>query len=241
MTLAETINQMIETAVRSLKITSASPGFTNTVTSVDELDTPDLEDEIKTIVGSDDEQDGFAKRGAQKQQIERLDVEKTVPTANDEIKVGAILASPKFTPTKQFSTSVFKSVGLNPANLVNLIKNPVGFGQGLIGRFVLPIVGVGIGIQIAKMVWEWMIGPGGPLDIRVKIIARDEAFAMLDRQTRQNTRIGDRQVIIQTFQGFRNFEGYGSTSTGELIRQNADRVLDIGLFDRAQGVMLGGK
>ena len=84
-----------------------------------------------------------------------------------------------------------------------------------------------------------MIGPGGPFDKRVKIFAREEAFAMLDRQTRQNTRIGDREVIIQQFQGFRNYEGFASTSTGELIRENADRVLDIGLFERAQGIMLG--
>ena len=168
-------------------------------------------------------------------------LEKTLPTRNDEIKVNAVLARSTFTPTKEFSTKIFTSVGIKPAQLVNILKNPFGFGRGLIGRFVLPIAGVAIGIEIAKMAWEWMTGPGGPFDKRVKIIAKNEAFAMLDRQTRQNTRIGDREVIIQTFQGFRNFGGFASTSTGELIRQNADRVLDIGLFDRAQDVMLGGK
>lgn len=78
--------------------------------------------------------------------------------------------------------------------------------------------------------------PGGFFDKRVRINAQEEAFAELDRQTRQNTRIGDRQVIIQQFDGFRNFDGIASTNTSRLIRENADRVLDIGLFDRAGGV-----
>ena len=71
---------------------------------------------------------------------------------------------------------------------------------------------------------------------RVKIDARNELLAGLDRQTRQNTRIGDRQVVIQQFQGFRSFDGYGSVNTSRLIRENANRVLDIGLLDRAGGV-----
>ena len=89
---------------------------------------------------------------------------------------------------------------------------------------------------VAEQVIAELQRPGGIFDKRVRIDAQEEAFAELDRQTRQNTRIGDRQVIIQQFDGFRNFDGIASTNTSRLIRENADRVLDIGLFDRAGGV-----
>ena len=66
-------------------------------------------------------------------------------------------------------------------------------------------------------------------------------MGILDRQTRQNIRIGDQRVIIQQLQGFRANNGYLSTNTLELVRSNADKVADIGLFDRAEGASLGGR
>jgi len=98
---------------------------------------------------------------------------------------------------------------------------------------------IGVGLMLATVVQaviKELQRPGGLLDKRVKIDARNETLAELSRQTRQNTRIGDRQVIIQQFQGFRNYDGYASTNTRDLIRDNADRVLNIGLLDKAQGV-----
>lgn len=203
--------------IESLQISSASPGHINEVLQID--DSIDLDSELE-------------------QQDEDKKQDKILPGTNDEKKIKSVLDNPSFIPSKNFSGKIFKTVGINPQQLIGAMKNPTGFGFGLLGRVGAPIAGIAIVSAIAKQVWEWMIGPGGPLDIRVKIIAKNEAFAMIDRQTRQNTRIGDRQVIIQQFQGFRNFGGFASTSTGELIRQNADRVLDIGLFDRAQGLML---
>jgi len=95
--------------------------------------------------------------------------------------------------------------------------------------------------QLLPIIVEELTRPGGLLDKRVRIDASEEAFAEIDRQTRQNTRIGDRQVIIQQVQGFRANDGFLSTNTSDLIRDNADRVIDIGLFDRAQGLSQGGK
>jgi hypothetical protein len=100
---------------------------------------------------------------------------------------------------------------------------------GLIGRAgasLGPAAALAIAPQLIPLVIKELERPGGFLDKRVRIEAQEEAFAELDRQTRQNTRIGDRQVIIHT---------------SDLIRTNADRVLDIGLFDRAQGVSIGGQ
>jgi len=114
--------------------------------------------------------------------------------------------------------------------------------QALLSRFAgfagiaAPLATAMLIQPITEKVIDELQRPGGILDKRVKIDSRNEAFAELDRQTRQNTRIGDRQVIIQQFDGFRNFEGHASTNTSRLIRENADRVLDIGLFERAQGI-----
>ncbi len=82
--------------------------------------------------------------------------------------------------------------------------------------------------------------PGGLMDKRFRIEAEKEFFNGMDRQTRQNTRIGDRQVIIQQIQGFRASEGNLSTNTLDVIIQNSGRVLDIGLFDKASGLSAGG-
>ena len=116
--------------------------------------------------------------------------------------------------------------------------------SGVIGRFggsLGPAAIIAVIPQLVPIIAEELTRPGGLLDKRVRIDAREEAFAEIDRQTRQNTRIGDRQVIIQQVQGFRADNGFLSTNTSDLIRDNADRVLDIGLFDRAQGLSQGGK
>ena len=115
-------------------------------------------------------------------------------------------------------------------------------GVGLLSRGVgaiAPAVPLAIALSIqpiSEAIIKELQRPGGFLDKRVKIDARKEAFAELDRQTRQNTRIGDRRVIIQTVAGFRSNEGAFSTNTLDLIRENANRVTEIGLFDRASGV-----
>jgi len=109
------------------------------------------------------------------------------------------------------------------------------------GASLGPAAALAIIPSLIPMIVQELQRPGGLLDKRVRIDAREEAFAVLDRQTRQNTRIGDRQVIIQQLQGFRSSEGQFSTNTSDLIRTNADRVLDIGLFERAQGMSLGGR
>ena len=133
---------------------------------------------------------------------------------------------------------------LGAGDLTTVLGATGGKGSlGLISKFggaiapVLPIA-LALSIQpISEAVIAELQRPGGFLDKRVKIDATKESRAELDRQTRQNTRIGDRQVIIQTVSGFRSNEGAFSTNTLELIRENADRVTDVGLFDRASGVV----
>ncbi len=212
MTLSDEINRMIQTALESLEITSANPTHINTVIQVNQLENPDLETILSNALG--------AQTGQSSESIT-----KSLAKLSKEDAVG-----------------ILGKAGIAPQNIPNLLKlstSGVGLGGAGIGTFARVFPPAAVAFMVAQMIpaiIQELSRPGGIFDKRVKIDARNEAFATLDRQTRQNTRIGDRQVIIQQFEGFRNFEGYASTSTGELIAKNADRVLDIGLFERAQGM-----
>lgn len=219
MTLADEINKMIEAQLKGAII--ISPRFTDyRVADVLVQETPDLEQLLK----SENDKTDFT---------ESLNLELT--------RKGKTPV--KQTPTKEEVQDMLSKVGIDPSNLANLLSMTSGKGGlGLMGR-IGGIAGLGAPIGVGLMlptvvqaVIKELQRPGGLLDKRVKIDARNETLAELSRQTRQNTRIGDRQVIIQQFQGFRNYDGYASTNTRDLIRDNADRVLNIGLLDKAQGV-----
>lgn len=213
MTLADEINKMILTIVESLEITSANPTHINNVIQSNEVDNPDLEGMIADSIPAQS------------------------TTTTDSTLTGL---------TKEDATGILSKAGINPKNIPNLMAlssgkgglvflNAIGGAAGL--SLLLGPLTAGLAVKpLTEAIIKELQRPGGFLDKRVRIDARNEAFAELDRQTRQNTRIGDRQVVIQQFQGFRNFDGYASTNTSRLIRENADRVLDIGLFERAQGV-----
>jgi hypothetical protein len=216
--LADEINRMIEAQLFGLEISSASPGHINHVLESQMREEPDLEGAIISMIQG--EMDPGAETGAGSK---------------------SMLAS----LSKEDAQNILGKAGINPNQIPNLLKmttsgaGMAGAGLGLassLGSVFPPIIITMLIAQMIPAIIKELQRPGGLFDKRVKIDARNEAFSVLDRQTRQNTRIGDRQVIIQQFDGFRNFDGYASTSTGELIAKNADRVLDIGLFDRAQGM-----
>jgi len=229
MTLANTINSMIERALRGTHITSASPGFTNLVQDILDFEEPDLEEEIRIINETN----------------QKTDVSKQIKqTSNQSIDFSKEINK----ISKEDAGGIFKKVGINPGELTKFLSFSGGQGiTGLLTRFGglaaigLPIAGALSIKPITEAIIKELQRPGGFLDKRVKIIAEEQLLAGLDRQTRQNTRIGQRQIIIQQFQGFKNFEGFASTNTSNMIKENSNRVLDIGLLDRAQGVPLGGK
>lgn len=225
---SDLISTMVLQILGSSEWTSASPGHINTFIGANAVDSQDFEVEIKKIV----------------EQInkEKLpDINKS-PTSSTEFKPTDILSK----LSREDAQGILGKAGIDPKNIPNLLKMTtsgqgitgaaLGIGGGFAASVLPPAMVVLLIAQLIPLIIKELQRPGGFFDKRVKIDARNEAFSVLDRQTRQNTRIGDRQVTIQQFEGFRNFEGYASTSTGELITKNADRVLDIGLFDRAQGV-----
>jgi|APSaa5957512535_1039671.scaffolds.fasta_scaffold01948_9 hypothetical protein len=214
MTLADEINRMIETALNSLEITSASPGHINNVIQITQTENPNLEDMIKDTAPQ------------------------TPRTATTQQNPLAIIDS----LSKEDAIGILGKAGISPKNITGMLKMSTsgvglaGAGIGALSSVFPPALITLLILQMIPEIIKELSRPGGLMDKRVKIDARNEAVSVLDRQTRQNTRIGDRQVIIQQFEGFRNYDGYASTSTGELISKNADRVLDVGLFDRAQGM-----
>jgi hypothetical protein len=144
--------------------------------------------------------------------------------------------------------TLLEKSGLDPADITQLLSATGGGGaRGLVAGGLsraVPFLPVALALMIqptTEAVIAELQRPGGFMDKRVKIIAQEEFFAGLDRQTRQNTRIGDREVRLNQNKGFRNNDGALSTSTYELIRNSPTRTTDIGLFDRAEGVPTGGR
>lgn len=188
-----------------------------------------LESSTWTSAGGANPVDNFIKefRGVENPDLEQLLGQPSGGSQVAGIKAGDPSLKPKT-----------GDVGLG----LNLLKGEGG--SALLGRFGatgIPQIALAIAItQMIPLIVKELQRPGGFLDKRVKIIAQEESIAQLDRQTRQNIRIGDQQIIIQQVQGFRASNGFLSTNTLDLVQKNADRVIDIGLFDRAEGMNMGG-
>lgn len=224
---SELINDMIKVVLEDAEWTSAggdSPKI-NTLRTINAIDNPDFEVEIKNLIKENSVDS--KQKPTQELKPQQLDVTKL-----SEKDIGGMLGKVGINPQDIIKSGLQGGGSLTGLGLAGLGK------LGTLASSVFPPALVAIMVvQLLPEIIKGLQRPGGFLDKRVKIDARNEAFAELDRQTRQNTRIGDRQVIIQQFEGFRNFEGFASTNTSRMIRENADRVLNIGLFDRAQGVM----
>ena len=234
MALADEIQKMILSALESMEVTSANPTHINTLIQVNNIDLPDLEQFLK----KDDDDKAIQKPLSEKDTDER-----TLTDAIGKQTKSLDMKVKKLDGSKQF----LDKAGISGKNIPGIL-GATG-GKGLLGgtagisrlaAFAGPVaapVAIALMVEpVTKAIIKELQRPGGFLDKRVKIEARKEAFAGLDRQTRQNTKIGDRQVIIQQFEGFRNYEGFASTNTSRLVREGGTRTADIGLFDRAEGV-----
>lgn len=97
---------------------------------------------------------------------------------------------------------------------------------------------IALAISLAPMIFEILISPGGPFDVRFKRIVDDEINAFLARQTQKDTEFGYRQVIIQSKLGFTAPNGVNNYNTvrgireGGLIQERLDRF---GMVDHTKG------
>ncbi len=94
----------------------------------------------------------------------------------------------------------------NPASLV---------ATGL--KFLPHAALVAFVISIIPMIFNEMTRAGSQWDLRFKRIMLEEYNALLDRQEQHNTRIGTRQVIIQSRRGFINTNGASSNYNNQRV------------------------
>jgi len=108
-------------------------------------------------------------------------------------------------------------------------------------KMILPIAIPLMVVQLIPLIIDELKRPGGFLDVRFRRDARRELEFGLTREQQQLTRIGVRQVIIQSQAGFRNMAGAASTNTLRQIRESGFRVSSLGFSqidddDRAGGL-----
>ena len=113
-------------------------------------------------------------------------------------------------------------------NISTAIVNPTGFLKGQLMRAIGPALVLLIAAQTAEQVIKILRSPGMFADPRFRRNIQNEVEFYLSRQQQQATRIGLRQVIIQSEGGFRNMNGAANTNTLRQIRENPARISAVG-------------
>lgn len=220
-TLDSIIKQMILSAFRSAKMTSASPGHINRFIGIESQGGMD-------IIGSNEE-----INDAIRQAVEGIT---TDPDSADSL-AGNLLDSEQKTGKK--SKGQLQQAGLTGVSSVAGIGNDPA---SIIAR-VLPSLPqatlIAFALLLAPLIFDILTKPGGPLDLRFKRIISDEVNAFLSRQTQRDTEMGVRQVIIQSKTGFTATNGFNNYNTVKGIREggiNKEQIDRIGKVDHSRGV-----
>ncbi len=204
MTLGDLIISNVIELLKETQITSASPGWTNTVKDV-----------RVTGLGADFDQE--LEIAIQEKITEYL--------AQNSDLVGG-------NATGKTSTTKNTLSGQKTAGLIrkggSLIQNPQGIAME-IARYMPHTAFVLIAASVAPMIFELLTKPGGPFDLRFKRIVDKEISAFLSRQTQKDTEFGVRQVIIQSKTGFTAKNGANNYNTVRGIREGG---INEELFDR---------
>jgi len=135
-------------------------------------------------------------------------------------------------------------------NLINFAKGPAGMLEGVMGTLgkALPFIAVITAIialpATIKKIGDFLTGPGGPFDKRLKIVLAQFQNAFLTREQQRNRQIRKTQVIITQNVGFRNSNGYLTVNSfrGQDLKQGGTFGPDIGttrtasILDKAEGL-----
>lgn len=137
----------------------------------------------------------------------------------------------KFADTEEDTTPDFKK-------MVNFGMGGNGAIVGLLGKLLPPVAVALIVKEVAAVVLEELIKPGGVFDTRYKRRLSNEIENYLSRQTQRDTQVGVRQVVIQANNRFLTADGSGNNNTFRQIRESGTRVSEVGLHvnDRAKGL-----
>jgi len=198
------VYQMILSVLRDAKMTSASPGKTNTFIG--------LEGTFSGTIGSDDE----LREAIIDLVGDAFDLEDPDDLAQDLLDSEGEKKGKKKKGNLESKTAgnVRKTIGVldNPANIV---------AAGI--PFLPHAALITFAIMLTPLIFEQLTKPGGPLDLRFKRIIDNEVNAFLSRQTQKDTEMGVRPVIIQSKTGFTATNGANNYNTLRGIREGGNR------------------
>jgi len=204
MSTVDVIRQMIEQALFNSNITSAG-GDSPKINRVFAVDVNPIEFEEMFRAAIREELEGMREREA------------GVPKVPEEIEGEGKLTEGQVTGLARKGLSAAQ----NPASIV---------ATGL--AFLPHAVLVSFVIGMMPLIFAELTRAGSTFDLRWKRILADEFNAFLDRQAQHNTRIGTRQVIIQSSAGFINLNGGESnTNTVRLARKGWTGIEDVSELD----------
>ena len=113
-----------------------------------------------------------------------------------------------------------------------------GSAIGMLMPMIPHLVPLMIAAGVAKQLFDWAVGAGGPLDIRYRRDLINEANSFMSRKLQRDTEVGFRQVIIAANANFANTGGAGNSNSLRQVRTYADRKANVGLLvtDKASGL-----
>lgn len=215
MAISDVINKMIEIALTGAKITSASPGHVNTVFLLEEMDHPELEDEIRNIIEEEiklTKVEDVKTPNLTGDDSTKLKKEVNILTETQE----KFKASPLGTLTSltRSQTEVLQSFTKNPFEFIItrfFKKMPKGTPHIILILAVLAAV---------KIVISELMKSGRLLDRRFKRLIRDEILLFNSREEQAELRQGFRTVTVTTMPFLKGAELRGQIS-GNLYNPTA--------------------
>lgn len=129
------------------------------------------------------------------------------------------------------SGSLFDVDSSDFKKVASFAANPEGTILATISRLAPQIAAILAVPALAEYVASYLTGPGGPLDLRSKLARKIED--LMSRKEKQQRRIGLKQVIITSTNGFRSLNGANAGNTFAQIRETG--TANVGLFDKASG------
>jgi len=123
-------------------------------------------------------------------------------------------------------------------------RTGMGGGMALVGTMarLFPPAMIALAIPfVVNAVLDELTKVGGVLDVRYRREITNEIENYWSRQVQYDTAVGNRQVILQTKASFGNLRGAGNSNTLRQVRENVNRLADVGLHveDKAQGLERG--
>ena len=216
MTLSDVITTYVIDLLKEAQITSASPNWTNTVKDV-----------RVTGLGADFD---YELQEAINETISEI------ATTNPDLFGGGTAKTPEAKTPKKKGFGEAQGISLASKTLRGAQDPASIVTMGL--RYLPHAALVAFAISLAPLIFDLLIRPGGPFDVRFKRIVDNEINAFLSRQTQKDTEFGVRQVIIQSKLGFTASNGVNNYNTVRGIREgglNKERLERFGMVDQTKG------